>query len=195
MILARERDREPHRMQRISEDIVDDFFFPEIAIWNDDDVTVEGLDAHGTPVDFHHLALGIADLDPVADLEGTFDDEQESRNEIAQRILQCESDDERPDTKGAHDLGDIDFPDRRQQVGKSRKNQHGPEELEEQVRHRDLPVARGFAVGDKGAEEQQQHKRHSRPEGRLHDPQRHAICIQRKKVLGNNPDDEWRQSE
>ena len=77
--------------------VVDDFFFGDGAVGDEDVVVGVGDEGDGTPGHFDDAAFDVADLDPVAGLEGDGGLEDHAGEEVAEGFLKGEAEDDGDD--------------------------------------------------------------------------------------------------
>jgi hypothetical protein len=66
---------------------------------------------NGAPVGFDHLSDILAELDPVADLQRAFEQQHQPAEEVAQWILQCQTEDNGTNAERGDQVAEIQVPD------------------------------------------------------------------------------------
>ena len=133
------------------------------------------LDVHASPVDFDHLARRAVRNQPVADIERTLQEQHQSRDDIAERLLQREADHDAAETQSRERAGDFLLPDLRINDRGPDGDQDCPSQVAEQFRDPLLPGAPRGRPEDAVIDEGETRVEQAEPEAGLHQPHEDGV--------------------
>lgn len=125
-----------------------------------------GLQMHCAPVDFDHPAAGGGGVQPIADLERLLEQHQQARDDLADRILQRQADDDRRDAQRGEQAADVRAPDVRKDDREPDRDEHEPRDVDEDRRNPLAPGPGRRALEQGGVHPGQQQDQHDEREKR-----------------------------
>ena len=111
-------DRLYYARSRMRLAVIDDGILCDRAIGDDDQVAVASLDLRIAPRDRQDLPLRVTNVDPLTLQKGPIEENEETRNEVAQRILKCKGNGNRSQSQGSCILAKWQAPDSLQNIGR-----------------------------------------------------------------------------
>ena len=127
-------------------------------------------DVHRPPVDLLDLASHARGIEPVPELEGLLEEQEQSRQHRADGVLQGKADDDRSDAEGREEASDIRAPDHREEQGERDDDHEEAHDIHEDRRQSLAPGAhaRGREHGEVDAVDE--HEDHQEAENGRRDP-------------------------
>ena len=143
---------------------------------DDSERTGCSLDVYGTPVDLDDLAGGALDHDPVPEVDWPFEKKHEARDDIPQRLLKRQANDDGANAQSGQRPLELLAPDLGVDNGGPDRYQHEAGQITKQLGDATLPAA--FAGRAEGhiIDERQAGKQHKDPEERLDKPKEGIFC-------------------